>query len=171
MSHGAQIVRPYVTWVSAVDFQLNLETETVDQCHPAKPLCMASAASVAEALRQMKEQNRGAVVVCDNQRVVGIFTERDALKLMAAGSTFDMPLAQAMTPNPVVLHAGHTVGKAITLMAKGGYRRLPIVDDQGRPSGILRVQGILHYLVEHFPTTIYNLPPEPRRAMQQREGA
>jgi len=154
-----------------VNFQLNLNTETVDQCHPAEPLCLAPAASVREALRQMKELNRGAVLVCQDQIVIGIFTERDALKMMAAGASFDVPLQQFMTPDPVVLGARDTVGKAITMMAQGGYRRLPIVDDQGRPTGIVTVEGIMHYLVEHFPAVIYNLPPEPHHAIHEREGA
>jgi CBS domain-containing protein len=154
-----------------MSFQLNLDTETVGQCHPAKVLCLAPTASVAEALRQMNEHNRGAVLVCHDQMVVGIFTERDALAMMAAGASFDVQLAQSMTPNPVVLRAGDTVGKAITMMAQGGYRRLPIVDDHGRPTGMINVQGIMHYLVEHFPTVIYNLPPAPHQSTQQREGA
>lgn len=154
-----------------MNFQLNLNTETVDQCHPAEPLCLAPAASVREALRQMKELNRGAVLVCQDQIVIGIFTERDALKMMAAGASFDVPLQQFMTPDPVVLDARDTVGKAITMMAQGGYRRLPIVDDQGRPTGIVTVEGIMHYLVEHFPAVIYNLPPEPHHAIHEREGA
>lgn len=154
-----------------MDFQLHLNTETVDQCHPAEPLCLAPAATVAEALRLMKEHNRGAVLVCRDQMVIGIFTERDALRLMAAGANFDAPLQRCMTPDPVVLRAGDTVGKAIALMSQGGYRRLPIVEDQGRPTGIITVQGILHYLVEHFPTVIYNLPPEPHHVMHEREGA
>jgi hypothetical protein len=37
--------------------------------------------------------------------------------------------------------------------------------------GLLKVRGIVHYLVEHFPKTIYNLPPEPSMVTQQREGA
>jgi CBS domain-containing protein len=154
-----------------MSFQLNLDTETVGQCHPAKVLCLAPTASVAEALRQMKEHNRGAVLVCHDQMVVGIFTERDALAMMATGASFDVKLTHSMTPNPVVLHAGDTVGKAITMMAQGGYRRLPIVDDHGRPTGMINVQGIMHYLVEHFPMVIYNLPPAPHQSTQQREGA
>jgi CBS domain-containing protein len=154
-----------------VSFQLNLNTETVDQCHPAEPLCLAPTASVAEALEQMKEHNRGAVLVCLNQIVIGIFTERDALKMMAAGAGFDVPLERYMTPDPVVLRARDVVGKAITMMAQGGYRRLPIVDERGRPTGIITVEGIMRYLVEHFPATIYNLPPEPHHSTQRREGA
>jgi CBS domain-containing protein len=80
-------------------------------------------------------------------------------------------LQQVMTADPVVLRADDKVGKAISMMAQGGYRRLPIVDGRGRPVGIITAQGVMHYLVEHFPTVIYNLPPEPHHSMQQREGA
>jgi predicted transcriptional regulator len=139
-----------------VNFQLNLSSETVDRCDLVKPLCLAPIDTVAEALRQMKDHNCGAVLVCDQQHVNGIFT---------------VPLQQFMTPDPVVLRARDSVGKAITFMAQGGYRRLPIVDDLGRPTGIITVQGIMHYLVEHFPTVIYNLPPAPHHSFQQREGA
>ena len=154
-----------------MSFQLNLDTETVERCHPATPLCLAPTASVGEALRQMNEHNRGAALICRDQIVIGVFTERDALKMMAAGASFDVPLEQVMTPDPVLLRARDTVGKAITIMAQGGYRRLPIVDDKGRPTGIVTVEGIMHYLVEHFPAVIYNLPPEPHHFTQQREGA
>lgn len=154
-----------------VNFQLNLNSDTVDQCHPARPLCLAPTASVSEALEQMKEHNRGAMLVCHDHTVTGIFTERDALKMMAAGASFDVPLERVMTPDPVLLRARDTVGKAITIMARGGYRRLPIVDDRGWPTGIITVEGIMHYLVEHFPAVIYNLPPEPHHFTQQREGA
>jgi hypothetical protein len=63
------------------------------------------------------------------------------------------------------------VGKAIGLMSAGGFRRLPIVDDQGKPVGLLKVSGILHYLVEHFPKVVYTLPPAPHHKMGEREGA
>lgn len=154
-----------------MSFELNLNTETVDHCHPVEPLCLAPTDSVADAMREMKEHKRGAVLVCRDERVVGIFTERDALRMMAAGTNFDRPIQEHMIPDPVVLHASDKVARAISLMAKGGYRRLPIVDDAGKPIGMLRVHGILHYLVEHFPAVIYNLPPEPHQTHQQREGA
>lgn len=154
-----------------MSFHLNLHTETISQCEPAPPRCLAPSASVREALELMQKHNAGAVLVCHDQRIVGIFTERDALKMMAAGASFDGPLEKSMTRNPVVLRAGDIVSKAITFMAQGGYRRLPIVDDQGQPTGIVTVQGILHYLVDHFPTVIYNLPPQPHLAARAREGA
>ena len=159
-----------------MDFQINLNTETVDECCSSGPLCLAPTDTVAEAMRRMKERNRGAALVCHNQMVVGIFTERDALAMMATAmisgaANFEVPLERAMTPNPTVLRAGDTVGKAITLMAKGGYRRLPIVDDRGQPTGFVKAESIMHYLAEHFPKVIYTLPPKPHSTTQAREGA
>lgn len=148
-----------------------LDAETVDQCHPVSCLCLEPSVSVAKALEQMQSQNRGMVLVCEHHKVVGIFTERDALKMMAAAADFGQPISQHMTPRPLLLKADDTVGRAITLMSQGGYRRLPIVDATGQPTGIVTAEGIIHYLAEHIPAVIYNLPPEPHHTTQQREGA
>jgi hypothetical protein len=45
------------------------------------------------------------------------------------------------------------------------------VDEADRVVGVLSVKRIVHYLVEHFPATIYNLPPAPGGVQQAREGA
>lgn len=154
-----------------MDVRFNLHSETVDQCYPDEPLCLPPDSLVRNALRQMKERNHAAVLVCREQKLIGIFTERDALKMMAGGANFDVPLEQVMTRNPVALRACDTVGRAIATMSGGGYRRLPIVNEHGQPTGIVKVEGILHFLVEHFPGMVYNLPPEPHHATHVREGA
>jgi hypothetical protein len=56
-------------------------------------------------------------------------------------------------------------------MVEGHYRHLPIVDEQGAPVAVAAVGGIVHYLVEHFPQTIYTLPPDPGKTYESREGA
>jgi CBS domain-containing protein len=56
-------------------------------------------------------------------------------------------------------------------MEEGGYRHLPVVDERERPVGILSVKRIIRYLVEHFPTTVYNLPPDPQAVPKNPEGA
>jgi len=154
-----------------VDFQLNLTSETVDHAYPGEPLCIEPTATCRRVLELLKEQNRGAALVCENDKLVGIFTERDALKLMASGADFEMAISEVMSPAPVALSAEASVGKAIAKMSHGGYRRLPLVDEAGKPVGLLKVSSILHYLVEHFPSTIYNLPPDPHHTPQKREGA
>ena len=76
-----------------------------------------------------------------------------------------------MARNPVVVSPEDSVGDAIAKMSRGGYRRLPIVNRDGVPTGVLSVRSILHYLVEHFPMAIYTLPPTPDEATKDREGA
>jgi CBS domain-containing protein len=157
--------------VVGVDFQLNLSSETVEHSFPSEPLCVPPETTVRSALQKMRQQNEAAVLVCRDRTLVGIFTERDALKMMAKGANFDLPISDVMIRDPVSLPRRGSVAAAIAKMAQGGYRRLPIVNDQGHPQGLLKVENILHYLVEHFPSVIYNLPPEPHHATQSREGA
>ena len=154
-----------------MDFHLNLQTETVDQAGIAESINLEPTSTVREAFQRMKEGKTGAVLVWSAGEVVGIFTERDALKLMADRASLDAPLQDHMASNPVTLSESDTVGTAITKMARGGYRRLPIVDSDNQSRGMLKTSGILHYLVSHFPTVIYNLPPTPHHTTQTREGA
>jgi CBS domain-containing protein len=154
-----------------VDFQLHLSTDTVSRLEPPQPLCFEPQVSVREVIQTMQTRNRGAAVICRQGVVIGIFTERDVLKLMATAANLDVPVEQVMTCDPVVLSSTDTVATAIATMSRGGYRRLPIVDAQRRPVGIVRVKQILHYLVQHFPAAIYTLPPSPDPTTKAREGA
>jgi CBS domain-containing protein len=154
-----------------VDIQLNLSTETVTHVHAREPLCVEPQVSVREVLRLLKEHRSGSAIVCRGDSVVGIFTERDALRLMASNAVLDTPIESVMTRDPMSLRAVDTVATAITRMSTGGYRRLPIVDDQGRLQGLLKVSGIMRYLVEHFPKTVYNQPPVTQAPPLEREGA
>ena len=155
----------------AVDFQLHLETETVDHCHPSRPLCARPTDSVRTVLRMLQQEKTGAAMVCDDQRLLGVFTERDALRLLADGANLDVPVAEKMIRDPVTVRKTDTVARAISLMSVGGFRRLPIVDDEGKIEGVLKVSGLLHYLVENFPKVVYTLPPEPHYKPGAREGA
>jgi signal-transduction protein with cAMP-binding, CBS, and nucleotidyltransferase domain len=155
----------------AVDFQLNLDTETVEHCHPSKSLCAQSTDSVRTVLRMLQEARTGAAMICTDGKLKGIFTERDALRLLADGANLDMPVSEVMIRNPVTVRKTDTVAKAISLMSGGGFRRLPIVDDQGLVQGILKVSSLLHYLVEHFPKIVHTLPPAPHYKSADREGA
>ena len=154
-----------------MDFQLSLHSETVAAAHPDGPLATAADASIASVMQLLKMQRSGAVLVCDKDKLVGVFTERDALKLMRQRADLLRPVREVMSANPVTVSPKSSVGEAITRMSAGGYRHLPIVDENGQASGIVAVRGLVHYLVEHFPATIYNLSPQPDTAPARREGA
>lgn len=154
-----------------MDFQLNLNSETVDHAYPAEPISVEPGVSVADAVHVLQQHRTGALLVTEGGKLVGIFTERDALRLMATNADWSQPLSKVMVTNPETIASDATVGQAIEKMAKGKYRRLPIVDATGKPTGVCKVSAIIHYLAEHFPQVIYTLPPAPHSNQQEREGA
>jgi CBS domain-containing protein len=155
-----------------MDLARNLKIESVARLHPTPPRQAGPSATVAEAVAMMRQEQVGCLLVSEGERVVGIFTERDLMRrVLAAGKPLSTSLADCMTPNPVVVHPKEPIGVAVQRMEEGGYRHLPVVDEKGRPVGVLSVKRIVHYLVEHFPATIYNLPPDPGAIHLEREGA
>lgn len=154
-----------------MDFQLSLENEGVASAYPDQPLAATPEDSVGNVLQLLRAQRTGAVLICDGPQLVGIFTERDALKMMAGGTDLSTPVRDVMSRDPATIASSASVGQAIRMMAEGGYRHLPIVDQNHQPTGVLAARGIVHYLVDHFPETVYNLPPDPKAAQKAREGA
>jgi CBS domain-containing protein len=155
-----------------MDLARNLKIESVSRLHPTPPRQVRPTQTVAEAVALMRQEEVGCVLVCVEDRVVGIFTERDLLRrVLGPGQPLTLPVAECMTPAPVVVRPKEPIGAAVRRMEEGGYRHLPVVDEVGRPVGVLSVKRIVHYLVEHFPGTVYNLPPDPGAVQQEREGA
>lgn len=155
-----------------MDLAKNLKIDSVSRLNPTPPRQVSPQQTVAEAIEVMRQGNVGCLLVCAGKRLVGVFTERDLMKqVLAAGKPLTTPVGDCMTPNPVTVHPKETVGGAVRRMEEGGYRHLPVVNEEGRPVGVLSVKRIVHYLVEHFPSTIYNLPPDPGVVPLEREGA
>ena len=154
-----------------MDFQLSLDSEGVGSAYPDQTLAATGDDSVGDVMQLLRAQRTGAALICDGPKLIGIFTERDALKLMASGADFSAPVRDYMSSQPATLPSNATVGDAIRSMSQGGYRHLPIVDESGAPDGVVAVHGIVHYLVDHFPETVYNLPPDPKSVQRAREGA
>jgi len=155
-----------------MDLARNLKIDSVSRLQPTPPLQVGPHQTVAEAVALMRQERVGCLLVCEGRRLVGIFTERDLLRrVLAPGKPLTLTVGQCMTPDPVTVHPKDSIGAAIRRMEEGGYRHLPVVDEKARPVGVLSVKRIVHYLAEHFPSTVYNLPPDPGVVPQEREGA
>lgn len=154
-----------------MDFQLSLESEGVGSAYPDQPLATGPDAPLGEVLQLLRAQRTGALLICDDSTLVGIVTERDALRFMAEGTDLSTPARDVMSSPATTISSDATVGAAIEKMSSGNYRHLPIVNTHGQPTGVLAVHGIVHYLVDHFPDTVYNLPPNPNVVPSEREGA
>src|SRR6516165_8297701 len=155
-----------------MDLARNLKIDSVSRLTPTAPWHVRPQQTVAEAVDVMRQQRVGCVLVCSDRRLVGILTERDLMRrVLAAGKPLTLPVNDCMTANPVSVHSKDPIATAVRRMDEGGYRHLPVVDEGGRPVGVLSVKRIVHYLVEHFPTTVYNLPPNPGAVPHEPEGA
>ena len=136
--------------------------DTVRLLAPSEPLRMTADHSVARAIAIMVQNRRSAVVIVDGaDRLIGIFTERDVLtRVMGAGRVArDTLLRDVMTPEPESLRPDDRICYAINRMHTGGFRSLPLVDDQHRPIGIITVNDVVRWLAEIFPEAVLNLRP------------
>ncbi len=103
-----------------------------------RPLAMPPGTLVAEACAAMHGRRVGAVLVVEEgDRLVGIFTGRDALRCLAeARDAKATTLAEVMTPSPTTLHPRDGAMEALRLLDDAGFRHLPICED-GRVCGIV----------------------------------
>lgn len=154
-----------------MDFQLHLETDTVEQASPSPAVCAAPEESIRNVLRLLREHRSGVAVICRDDKLLGICTERDLIRVLAAEGNLGATISTIMIREPVTLKSGDSLETAISLMAGRAVRHLPILDAGGRIQGMLSAGGILHYLVQHFPKVVYTLPPTPHHKTQEREGA
>lgn len=154
-----------------MELSRNLKVDSVSRLEPTEARTIDTDAAAADAVAAMREFGTGCLLVTEFGRVVGIFTERDLLtRLLAPGRSLDTPMRVCMTANPVTVSPKDSVRTAVKRMQKGGYRHLPVVDEAGRPVGMLSARRVVHYLVEHFPSLVFNLPPEPDRYPKTPEG-
>ena len=116
-----------------------------------KVLTAPATLSVLEAARQMREREVGSMMVVHGGRLVGIFTERDALyRVMAEGrDAKTVTLAEVMTAHPQTIDADKPVGLALLMMYEGGFRHVPVVS-HGKPVGMISARDALGPELQEF---------------------
>ncbi len=138
------------------------------------PLTVAASTSLADAIRLMQQERRACVLVMENDQLAGIFTERDIL-MKVAGQPLDLvhtPVSDAMTADPFTLPADANVAFALSKMVLEGFRHIPLVDDDGRPTAVVSMRNLIEYLGEIYSRELLTMPPEPHQhRFKSREGA
>lgn len=131
---------------------------------PPRPHARVEAtAPMWQVVAEMKAKGRGAVLVEDSGKLVGIFTERDVMtRLDHADIMWSHAIVeQVMTPHPTVVRPDDSLAEALRLLTQGRRRHLPIVDAQGKTLGLLSIRDILSFVASKFPEDMINLPPNP----------
>jgi len=124
------------------------------------PLVLDAATPTREVIARMRECCSGYALLASDDKLVGIFTERDVLtKVLGDHHGLDSPVGEA-----------DSVRKAVHAMRQGGFRNVPVIDSQCRVVGCIRHKDIVRYLVEHFAQQVLNLPPDPYQVAVTPEG-
>lgn len=107
--------------------------------------------TVREAAKAMKQRNVSSVLIVNAGRLVGIFTERDAVsRVLAEGRDANATkLADVMTRKPKTIDPDKPVGHALLMMYEGGFRHVPVVKD-GHPVGLISARDALGPELQEF---------------------
>ena len=143
----------------------NLKREPITDLDPTPALTIKTHATIHEALDLMRETKSGCILIVDEDRVLrGIFTERDLIRsVLGPGRLLSTRIDEVMTSTPNTLKRLDTAAYALEKFISCGIRHLPIVDDEGKPTGVLSVKRMAHYLAEVCAEKVYCLPPDPNR--------
>ncbi len=103
--------------------------------------------TVKEAIRILHEKHVGSVVITDNaQKCVGIFTERDAIRIVANDIPLDTPINKVMTKNVATIGEEASLDEARRIIVSHGIRHLPVVNSKEELVGLLSVRRFLDEL-------------------------
>jgi CBS domain-containing protein len=108
--------------------------------------------TVQDAIEVMKKWRIGCVLVVESEKLEGIFTERDLLRLVVEhdGDVAGLNMEQVMTPNPQTIGPEGCITYAINKMAVGGFRSIPVVDRDNRVRSVLSIRDVVGHLSEVF---------------------
>ncbi len=131
----------------------SLMEEPVACLQPLRPLTVDLDTTLDEAVRFMRNHGIGCVLVTDaDGKLAGILTERDLLQKVAGeGSDLTrMRVADCMTAAPETSKPGYPLGCGLQRMIVSDIRYLPLVDDNGRPVGIVSSRDIIAFMANRF---------------------
>jgi CBS domain-containing protein len=113
---------------------------------------VSSRESVARAVGQMKQHRVGCLLVVDEDRLTGIFTERDLLGLISDGRDLSgVRVADVMTSAPEAVEANDSLNFALHKMSVGGFRHIPITHE-GRAVGLVSAKDVVRFLAAEVPS-------------------
>lgn len=145
----------------------------ISSLNVGQPVCLEPEQKVQDALLMMQVKHFGCLLVVKDGILAGILTERDiiAKALSGEGDLSEMTVEEIMTPNPEAFQPDDSLAYVMNSMHVGGYRHVPIVNEQCQPLAVVSVKDIIGFIVEHFSEEVLNLPPRPVRKTEAREGA
>jgi CBS domain-containing protein len=129
--------------------EAHLLRDTIGSLPAHPPVVVAPSTTVADTLRAMDGARIGCVVVLEAERLVGLFSERDALLRLGADAHLKLadPISRYMTANPAKVDGEAKIAFALHKMDIGGYRHLPVIAGE-RVVSVVSIRDILRYVTD-----------------------
>ena len=127
----------------------------------SEPIIIDLGTNLRHVLNQMQENKINCILTLKDGILGGIITERDIL-LKVTGKGFDLNLTtidEFITPNPESVTPDDPLAYALNKMYVGGFRNVPVVNDELFPIGIISIADIISSIADYFHGDIINLPP------------
>jgi len=100
--------------------------------------------SIRAAIETLHKKHIGSLIITDkDQKCIGIFTERDVIRVVAQGVNLNAPIEKVMTSNVITIGEEASLEEARRLIVTRVVRHLPVVNDQGKLVGLLSVRKML----------------------------
>lgn len=107
----------------------------------------------------MQTYAQGAALIVEGETLVGIFTERDFLRLChSQEQPMDRPISQWMTQKTMSLNYNDTLLDALTLMVERGIRHIPVLEGERFASKILSARDLIDFFAEQSPSETFDGP-------------
>ena len=149
-------------------FKLPIEKLNVSKC-----FSVDESANIYETVESMQKKKIGSVVITKNGKLTGIITERDIL-MKVVGKISDLKntkVKEVMTADPIALRSEDMIAYVMNNMHVGGYRHVPIVNENEEPVGMISIKDVMSFILDYFPESILNITGEPFRGPVSRESA
>ena len=127
----------------------------------SKPIIIDLGTNLRHVLEKMQENKINCILTLEDGKLGGILTERDIL-LKVTGKGFDLNLTtidEFITSNPESVTPDDPLAYALNKMYVGGFRNVPVIDDELYPIGIISIADIIASIADYFHGDIINLPP------------
>jgi len=107
---------------------------------------------IREAIEKLAGMHIACLMVAENDKLVGVLSERDVLTKAAIeyDEVKDLPVSEIMTKDPIFVSETDSAVMALSVMAMCGYRHVPVVDLNNNLVGIISPQRVTEFLVSHF---------------------
>ena len=112
--------------------------KTIRDAMTARPTTVAPQTTAKEAARIMKTEDVGSLPILENDRLVGVVTDRDlAIRLLAEGKGAETAVGEIASKDVITIDPQQSLEEAARLMAEHQLRRLPVCEEDGKLVGIL----------------------------------